>query len=61
MVKRLQRLWAEEAGQDLIEYTLLLAFVVLVSAGVFIQAGTVTSGIWITANSVLTSASKAAS
>jgi Flp pilus assembly pilin Flp len=51
----------EEEGQDLIEYTLLLAFVALVAAGLFIQAGTVTAGIWGTANSMLTSANKAAS
>ena len=54
-------IWREEEGQDLIEYTLLLAFVALVAAGLFIQAGTVTAGIWGTANSMLTSANKAAS
>lgn len=46
----------DEEGQDLIEYTLLLAFVALVAAGLFVQAGNVTAGIWGTANSVLTSA-----
>jgi len=29
----LKRLWNDECGQDLIEYTLLLAFVALVAAG----------------------------
>ena len=29
----------EEKGQDLVEYTLLLAFVCLASAALFIQAG----------------------
>ena len=50
---KLSRLWKGEEGQDLIEYTLLLAFVALVAAGLFIQAGNVTAGIWTTANSVL--------
>jgi Flp pilus assembly pilin Flp len=57
----LRNFWKEQEGQDLIEYTLLLAFVALVAAGLFIQAGTVTAGIWGTANSMLTSANKAAS
>lgn len=61
MTNCLKRFWNEEEGQDLIEYTLLLAFVALVAAGLFIQAGTVTGGIWGTANSVLTSANSAAS
>jgi len=57
----LRRLWANEEGQDLIEYTLLLAFVALVAAGLFIQAGNVTAGIWTTANSVIASANTAVS
>jgi len=48
-----ERFWQDEEGQDLIEYTLLLAFVALVAAGLFIQAGNVTAGIWMTANSIL--------
>ena len=56
-----KRFWRSEDGQDLIEYTLLLAFVALVAAGLFIQAGTVTAGIWGTANTMLTSANTAAS
>ena len=48
-----ERVWQDESGQDLIEYTLLLAFVALVAAGLFIQAGNVTAGIWGTANSIL--------
>ena len=56
----LKGLWRGEEGQDLIEYTLLLAFVALVAAGLFIQAGNVTAGTWGTANSMLTSANKVA-
>lgn len=50
----------EEGGQDLIEYTLLLAFVCLVAATIFINAGQSTSGIWVLANERLVSASTAA-
>ncbi len=57
----LQNFWREEAGQDLIEYTLLLAFVCLVAAAIFIGAGKSTSGIWTIANSHLSNASVAAS
>ena len=34
----------DEQGQDLIEYTLLLAFVCLASAALFISAGSSVSG-----------------
>ena len=46
----------DEQGQDLIEYTLLLAFVCLASAGLFISAGGSISGIWTAANSRLAAA-----
>ena len=61
MLKQLRTIWNDEVGQDLIEYTLLLAFVALVAAGLFIQAGNVTAGIWGTANSFLAKANSAAS
>ena len=35
MMRWLRILWREEAGQDLIEYTLLLAFLALATAGFF--------------------------
>ena len=44
-MKLLDRFLVEESGQDLIEYTLLLAFVALVSAAIFIQAGKSAAGI----------------
>jgi len=52
--------FVEESGQDLIEYTLLLAFVALVSAAIFIQAGQSAAGIWRVANTQLTAANTAA-
>ena len=51
----------DEQGQDLIEYTLLLAFVALASAALFISAGGSISTIWTTANSHLTNAATSAS
>jgi Flp pilus assembly pilin Flp len=50
----------EEQGQDLVEYTLLLAFVCLASAALFIGAGNNLSGIWSVANSQIVAANKAA-
>ena len=51
----------EENAQDLIEYTLLLAFVALAAAGLFIGSGQSTSGIWSLANNTLSTASNGAS
>jgi len=54
--------WKEEGGQDLIEYTLLMAFVALASAALFMSSGTSVSRVWSTANTTLsTAASRAAS
>ena len=52
----LRNLWNDEQGQDLIEYTLLLAFVALASAALFIGAGGTIKSIWNTTNSTLTNA-----
>jgi Flp pilus assembly pilin Flp len=46
----------DEQGQDLIEYTLLLAFVCLASAALFIGAGKSVSTIWSTGSSTLANA-----
>jgi len=51
----------DEQGQDLIEYTLLLAFVCLASAALFISAGSSVSGIWNATNSRLAAANTSAS
>lgn len=50
----------EEEGQDLVEYTLLLAFVALASAALFIGAGGAIKGIWVATNSQLVAANSAA-
>ncbi len=51
----------DEQGQDLIEYTLLLAFVCLASAALFISAGGDVAGIWTATNSQLAAANTSAS
>ena len=50
----------DEQGQDLIEYTLLLAFVCLASAALFISAGDSLKGIWSQANGIISNANTAA-
>jgi Flp pilus assembly pilin Flp len=49
----------DDQGQDLIEYTLLMAFVALASAALFIGAGGSVQGIWSTSNSQLAAANNA--
>jgi Flp pilus assembly pilin Flp len=49
-VSILKNFLKDEQGQDLIEYTLLLAFVALASAALFIGTGTSVSAIWTVAN-----------
>lgn len=51
----------DEQGQDLIEYTLLLAFVCLATSALFVSSGGSLSGIWNSANSNLTVANTSAS
>jgi Flp pilus assembly pilin Flp len=57
----LRNFWNDEQGQDLIEYTLLMAFVALASAALFLGAGNSISGIWTTSNSQLSLANASAS
>jgi len=52
----IKNLYRDEQGQDLIEYTLLLAFVALASAALFIGAGTNVNAIWSNANTRLSAA-----
>lgn len=51
----------DEQGQDLIEYTLLMAFVALASAALFIGTGSSIKNIWTTSNSRLAAANSSAS
>ena len=49
-----------DEGQDIIEYTLLLSFVALASAALFIGAGGSVNTIWSVANSQLSTATTCA-
>ena len=57
----LRKFQKDESGQDLIEYTLLMAFVALASAALFIGAGGSVQGIWSATNTQLSAANAAAS
>jgi Flp pilus assembly pilin Flp len=48
--------WSAEQGQDLTEYSLLLAFVVLAAAGIFMANGTSLQSIWLSTNTVVSQA-----
>ena len=51
-----RRFWIIEQGQDITEYSLLLAFVVLAATGIFtVNAASLTS-IWVTANGIVNQA-----
>jgi len=54
------RFLREEQGQDLIEYTLLLAFVCLAAAAIFIPEGQGIGSIWSVTSTVTASAASAA-
>jgi Flp pilus assembly pilin Flp len=60
MKELLFRFLREEEGQDLVEYTLLLAFVALASAALFISAGASMANIWGITNNTLSEAQSAA-
>ena len=57
----LRSFWKAEEGQDLIEYTLLMAFIALASAALFLGAGRNIKGIWTSSNSQLSAANSNAS
>jgi Flp pilus assembly pilin Flp len=52
--------WEDDSGQDLIEYTLLLAMVCLASAGLILGSGEAISGIWGKTSNNLSAAGSAA-
>lgn len=57
----LRNIWNDEQGQDLIEYTLLMAFVALASAALFLGAGGSIKGIWGSTSAQLSNAATSAS
>jgi Flp pilus assembly pilin Flp len=56
----LKRFASEESGQDITEYTLLLAFVALSTSALFLDTGGSISGIWNIASSEVSVASLSA-
>jgi Flp pilus assembly pilin Flp len=59
-MRTLRKFLIDESGQDLIEYTLLMAFVALASAALFLGAGNSIMGIWTSTNTQLSAANAAA-
>jgi Flp pilus assembly pilin Flp len=55
--KKIGRWLREEAGQDLSEYCLLLALLVLIAAGVFLKMSGGIQSLWTVANTTLTTSS----
>ncbi len=60
MKQFISRFVREEEGQDLVEYTLLLAFVCLASAALFIGAGKSMANIWVDTNLIVSNAGQVA-
>jgi Flp pilus assembly pilin Flp len=54
--KILWHFWKQDKGQDLIEYTLLLAFVALASSALCLGAGRSVKGVWTNTGSQLSAA-----
>ena len=59
-MRRCKLFYRDEGGQDLVEYSLLLAFVCIASAALFIGVGKTVASIWGTANKSLSQAYSAA-
>lgn len=48
------KLWRDDEGQDLIEYTILLSFVTMTVMGLFMGSGKDVKQVWTVANNQLT-------
>jgi Flp pilus assembly pilin Flp len=59
--REIVKFFVAEDGQDLIEYTLLLAFVLLASAALMTMGGSSVSTIWTSGSNVLATAATSAS
>ncbi len=57
----LRQLWRDEEAQDLVEYSLLLAFIALAAIALLSGVRVTIKGLWSTINSTLASASGTAS
>ena len=61
MAQRLHRFWMEVEGQDLIEYTLLMTFIVMAVFALIGAGHPAVDNIWTTGNNQLATANSAAS
>ena len=61
MKNMIVRFVKDEQGQDLLEYSLVVAFIALTSAAIFINAGGSVNSIWQSTNTLVSSAVVAAS
>ena len=52
----LQRVWREDEGQDMVEYALLLSFILVCAAAILTSMRTQMSATWSTISSSLSSA-----
>ncbi|HZT29913.1 MAG TPA: Flp family type IVb pilin [Bryobacteraceae bacterium] len=57
----LKNFWKDESGQDLVEYTLLLAFMSLVAAAIMINVSGSVSTVWSVTSTDLSKAAASAS
>ena len=60
-MEQFENFLADETGQDLIEYTLLMSFVALASAALFAGAGRSIKGVWAASNTQLAASNTSAS
>ena len=51
-----RRFWTNERGQDITEYSLLLAFVVIAAAAILLVNASSIYGIWVTSNGIISQA-----
>jgi Flp pilus assembly pilin Flp len=56
ILRRIARFFSEDAAQDLIEYSLLIAFVAMVAVGIMSQLGVTVQGPWGNATTTLATA-----
>jgi Flp pilus assembly pilin Flp len=61
MQELLHRVWQEEDGQDIIEYTLLITFIAIATAAVIGGGQNALKSIWGAGNSTIENANTAAS
>jgi len=59
-IQTIKAFWQDEAGQDLVEYSLLLGFLALGSLALLSSAGTSVKSIWTSISTNLTTAAASA-